>query len=170
MPYFRANIQQSMFPSHATMFWSAISHEDDRAGKYNDFTNSMRDWERFKGEMKQFYSIDCSAISSSFQKEQIDYYIYSALWTELQVEHVIGQPVVIKRLDLNTCTLSDAAGVSKVPFSITVPFPVTVSGFAGWFTVDFNGSTATPATRRVSLSTGPEAGFTHWGQQVRYEK
>ena len=40
-------------------------------------------------------------------------------------------------------------------------------GFAGWFTVDFNGSVLTPATRRVTLSTGPEAGYTHWGQQVR---
>jgi protein arginine N-methyltransferase 1 len=42
-----------------------------------------------------------------------------------------------------------------------------ISGFAGWFTVDFNGSVQTPATRRVTLSTGPEAGYTHWGQQVR---
>jgi protein arginine N-methyltransferase 1 len=27
----------SMFPSHATMFWSAISHEDDRQRKSNDY-------------------------------------------------------------------------------------------------------------------------------------
>ena len=98
----------------------------------------------------------------------IDYYIYSALWTELQVEHVIGQAQVIKRLDLNTCTLADALGVPETPYDIMVPFPVTVSGFAGWFTVDFNGSKLTPATRRVNLSTGPEAGYTHWGQQVFY--
>ena len=41
-----------------------------------------------------------------------------------------------------------------------------ILGFAGWFTVDFNGSVQTPAPRRVTLSTGPEAGYTHWGQQV----
>ena len=158
----------SMFPSHATMYWSAISHEDDRQGKFNEYSSSMRDWLKFSEDMKRLYTIDCTAISEPFQKEQIDYYIYSALWTELQVENVIGQPQVIKRLDLNTCTLQDALGVTETPYEISIPFPVTVSGFAGWFTVDFNGSKLTPAPRRVNLSTGPEAGYTHWGQQVFY--
>lgn len=160
----------SMFPSHATMYWASVSHEDDREGKHNEYTSSMREWGKFSEEMKNLYSIDCSAISESFQKEQVDYYIFSSLWTELQVENVIGQPVVIKRLDLNTCTLVDALGVSSTPFDITVPFPVRVSGFAGWFTVDFNGSIGSPVTRRVTLSTGPEVGYTHWGQQVFYLK
>ena len=215
----------SMFPSHATMYWAAISSEEDREGKFKDYTGSMREWEQFGKDMKSKYSIDCTAISKSYEKEQIDYYIYSSLWTELRVENVIGQPVVVKRLDLNTCTLVDAVGVSKTPYSIKMPFPITISGislpntpsmptyqpvfvipvvvnsfppisiftycythvtlrldalinfrfqnyralgFAGWFTVDFNGSVLTPATRRVTLSTGPEAGYTHWGQQVRH--
>jgi protein arginine N-methyltransferase 1 len=160
----------SMFPSHATMFWSAISHEDDREGKHQEYMGSMREWQRFSEDMKRNYDIDCSAIAKSFEKEQVDYYIYSALWTELQVEHVIGQPVIIKRLDLNTCTLEDAEGVATTPFDISIPFPIRISGFAGWFTVDFNGSAGMPVTRRVTLSTGPEAGYTHWGQQVFYLK
>ena len=99
-------------------------------------------------------------------QEQIDYYIFSGIWTELRPEHVIGQPVVIKRLDLNTCTLEDCEGVDKQTFSMMTPFSVRVSGFAGWFTVDFAGSSVTPVVKRVTLSTGPEAGYTHWGQQV----
>lgn len=71
-------------------------------------------------------------------------------------------------MDLNTCTLADAECVPQVPYSINVPFPVTVSGYAGWFTVDFNGSVENRATKRVTLSTGPEMGYTHWGQQVFY--
>jgi hypothetical protein len=42
-----------------------------------------------------------------------------------------------------------------------------VSGFAGWFTTDFNGSADAPLNAPTTLSTGPEAGYTHWGQQVR---
>jgi protein arginine N-methyltransferase 1 len=80
---------------------------------------------------------------------------------------MIGQPVIIKKLDLTTCTLKDAECVNPVNFNIEVPFPVTVSGFAGWFTVDFNGSPENPVQKRVVLSTGPEVGTTHWGQQVR---
>lgn len=158
----------SMFPSHATMYFSAVSFEEDREGKYNDYHGSLNEWDKFSGEMKNFYNIDMSSMTDAYKKEQEDYYIYSALWTELRVEHVIGQPVVIKRMDLNTCTLKDAECVNQVPFEIQIPFPVRVSGFAGWFTVNFNGSTATPATKRVTLSTGPEAGYTHWGQQVFY--
>ena len=160
----------SMFPSHATMFWAAVSHEDDRLGKVDDYSNSMREWEKFSSEMQQFYNLKMHALEPSFKKEQADYYIYTGLWTELRVEHVIGQPVVIKRLDLNLCTIADAECVKRCDYAITVPFPIRVSGFAGWFTVDFNGSLSSPCQRRVTLSTGPEAGYTHWGQQVFYLK
>jgi hypothetical protein len=127
----------------------------------------MQEWINFGQDMKAMYNIDCDAISSSYQKEQKDYYIYSSLWTELRVENVIGEPVVVKRMDLNTCTLADAEGVTNAPYDITIPFPITISGFAGWFTVDFNGSVQTPANHRVCLSTGPGP-YTHWGQQVIY--
>lgn len=156
----------SMFPSHATMYVGVVSHEEDRIGKVREYQQSMGEWVKFSQEMKQFYNLDMGALSDSFEKEQSDYYIFSSLWTELQTEHVIGEPAVIKRMNLNTCTLEDAVGVSKTPIDIVVPFPVTVSGLAGWFTVDFAGSVGTPCTRRVTLSTGPEVGYTHWGQQV----
>jgi len=160
----------AMFPSHATMLWSAISNEEQRMIQANDYLGSMQDWKKFSKEMTQYYNLDMSALSDSFEKEQVDYYIYSALWSELNTEHVIGQPCVIKRLDLNTCTLADAEGICSTPFDITVPFPIRISGFAGWFTVDFNGSKGSPCMSRRQLSTGPEAGYTHWGQQVFYLK
>lgn len=155
-----------MFPSHATMYFSAISYEDDRLTKYNDYMNSIEEWGKFSNEMKQFYNIDMTPLANPFHKEQEDYYIYTSLWTELRVEHVIGQPVIIKRLDLNTCTLADAECIHDTNYEIQIPFPMRISGFASWFTVDFNGSPANPAIRRVMLSTGPEVGYTHWGQQV----
>jgi len=97
-------------------------------------------------------------LQQKYDQEQSDYYVYSGLWTELRPEQVVGQPVVIKSLDLNTCTLEDCEGVDRQRFSITVPFPVRISGFAGWFTVDFAGSASTPVVRRVHLSTGPDGG------------
>ena len=156
----------SMFPSHATMYFSAISFEEDRMAKNKEYSSSMHEWEKFSSEMQSYYNIDMSALSEPYKKEQQDYFIYSALWTELRVEHVIGQPVVIKRLDLNTCTLADAEAVSAINYEISIPFPIRISGFAGWFTVHFNGSAESPVGSRVTLSTGPEVGYTHWGQQV----
>ncbi len=156
----------SMFPSHATIYFSAISFEEDRMAKSKEYSSSMHEWEKFSSEMQSYYNIDMSALSEPYKKEQQDYFIYSALWTELRVEHVIGQPVVIKRLDLNTCTLADAEAVSAINYEISIPFPIRISGFAGWFTVHFNGSAESPVGSRVTLSTGPEVGYTHWGQQV----
>jgi len=40
-----------------------------------------------------------------------------------------------------------------------------LSGFAGWFEVDFMGSKQNPAPTKVTLSTAPHIGYTHWGQQ-----
>lgn len=158
----------AMFPSHATMLLAPISYEEDRLSKMREYKNSMDDWSRFSTEMRDIYNVDMSCLSDRFEKEQTDYYVYSSLWTELHPENVVGQPYVIKKLDLNTCTLADAECVRSTSYHFTVPFAMTVSGFAGWFTVDFAGSVPNPASRRVVLSTGPEMGYTHWGQQVFY--
>jgi protein arginine N-methyltransferase 1 len=160
----------SMFPSHATMFFGPITYEEDRLVKVNDYKNSMDDWQRFTREMRELYNVNMSCLDAPYAKEQSDYFIYSSLWTELGVEHMVGQPCVIKRLDLNTCTLEDAECVRRVNYSFRAPYPITVSGFAGWFTVDFAGSAGSPVAKRVVLSTGPEVGYTHWGQQVFYLK
>lgn len=158
----------SMFPSHATMYLAPVSFEEDRVQKRNDYMRSMQDWATFSAEMKGYYNVDMSVLTTPYEKEQSDYYIYSSLWTELRIEQVVGDAVVMKALDLNTCTLVDAECVNPTAFDITVPFAVQVSGLAGWFTVDFKGSALTPAVKEVTLSTGPEVGYTHWGQQVFY--
>jgi type I protein arginine methyltransferase len=157
-----------MFPSHATMYWGAISFEEDRHHKMNEYANSMADWHDFAKSMKSNYNIKVDCLTETYDKEQADYFIHSALWTELSSEHLVGQSIVMKTLDLNTCTLEDAEAVDRMRYSMNVPIPTRVSGFAGWFTTDFAGSNTNPATKRVILSTGPEVGYTHWGQQVFY--
>lgn len=160
----------TLFPSHSTMYWGLVSYEEDRDQKIKEYQDSLYDWEKFSGEMKQYYAMDMTPLERPFTKEQEDYFVYSGLWTELRPEHSVGQPVVIKKIDLNTCSFEDIEGVDKQEYSISTPFPVTISGFAGWFDVDFAGSETTPIVKRVTLSTGPHAGYTHWGQQVFYLK
>ena len=160
----------AMFPSNATMFLSAITNEADREEKIDDYMGSLREWTVFVDEMKEYYDVDMGVIEKPFIREQSEFHIYSSLWTELKPDNVIGQPVIVKRFDLNTCTIDDVQGVDQTLYSINIPFPIRVSGFAGWFSVDFAGSVGTPAEKRVTLSTGPEVGYTHWGQQVFYLK
>ena len=179
----------SMFPSLATMYFAPICYEQDREMKQQEYKGSMHEWVNFCSEMNEYYDLNMSSLDTPFKKEQKEYFILSGLWTELDPHHVVGRPFVVKKLDLNTCTLADAADVPETPFQCLVrnpnsvhndsngdPYPSdlgargsgTISGMAGWFTVDFNGSVNMPVENKVMLSTGPEAGYTHWGQQVFY--
>lgn len=157
-----------MFPSHATMYWAAISNEIDRENKLAEYHQSMNEWDKFKEETKQFYDVSMDVLEEQFDREQKEYYLQSAIWFELAQEHIVSTPVIIKRLDLHTCTLQDVAGVDPTDFRFRVREDCAVSGFAGWFTTDFFGRNERPCPRPVTLSTGPEVGYTHWGQQVFY--
>jgi len=55
--------------------------------------------------MKEFYSVDISALDEQFDKEQKQYYIDTCVWVELRNEHLIGVPSIVKTLDLQTCSL-----------------------------------------------------------------
>ena len=57
----------------------------------------------------------------------------------------------LDRARLALTTLEEAEQVNQVPFNINVPFPITISVFAGWFTVDFNGSVEHTCPYRVKL-------------------
>lgn len=75
-----------------------------------------------------------------------------------------------QELDLHTCSLEDTKGLDETSFS----FPLRngappVTGFSGWFDVSFRGRDGVaPLDRPVEFSTAPAAGYTHWGQQVRF--
>lgn len=175
-----------MFPSHATMYLSPISDEGERQGASSDYSQAMSDWHGFVSSTLSTYGVDMSCLGTNFEKEQREYYILSSRWSELPVEAVIAEPVVVKRYDMATCTIEDSKGIfssAPAPFTFVIDpqtispsltqqgQPHVVSGFAGWFTADFKsrtdeaGAAAPQLTNPVTLSTGPENGYTHWGQQ-----
>ncbi|CAN0004481.1 unnamed protein product [Discosporangium mesarthrocarpum] len=155
-----------MFPSRCTMMWGLISDEQDRLSKQQEYIRSMQDWYSFKGETKAMYSIDMSVLEAVYEEEQRGYYILSSFWAELDRDQVLGEATMVQAFDMHTCTLEDVQGVDETPVSITLDEPARVSGFAGWFTADFAGTEENPCPHPVTLSTGPENGYTHWGQQV----
>lgn len=134
-----------------------------------------------------------SILESDFDREQKEYYCLSSRWAELPTSCLLAPPSVVKELDMHVCTVEDARGVGLAlgqdegvgaPFEFSIDGhnadddtvaagSTTVSGFAGWFTVDFKSrtddvgkDTAPLVPNPTTLSTGPEMGYTHWGQQV----
>ena len=141
----------------------------------------MSDWHDFAQTTHQVYGVDMSVLENDFEREQKEYYLLSSRWMELPPEAVLDEPVMVKHLDMIACTIADSRGVDKDSENAVFDFEVNgdevagpISGFAGWFTADFKSRTDAAALEAPKLrhpaflSTGPENGYTHWGQQVFY--
>ncbi|EJK74462.1 hypothetical protein THAOC_03857 [Thalassiosira oceanica] len=101
------------------------------------------------------YGVNMNVLEEDFCREQREYYVLSSRWAELQTQCLLADPCVVKEYDMHTCTVEDARGVglaagedegAGAPFDFDVAGRSTtseaglagpVSGFAGWFTVDF---------------------------------
>ena len=167
-----------MFPSHCTMFFAPIMDEEDRQQSSHEYQGSMNDWFEFVESTTSTYGVDMKCLEPNYEKEQREYYMLSSKWSELPGDCVIAEPAVVKTLDMATCTLHESKGIlsgASAPFNFKIEGGQgkVCSGFAGWFTSDFKSRTddagrdkAPKITNPVLLNTGPENGYTHWGQQV----
>jgi type I protein arginine methyltransferase len=143
--------------------------------------SAMSDWQDFQDTTHQVYGVDMGILANEFDREQKEYYLLSSRWTELPSEAVLAEPAMVKHLDMITCTLQDARGITADDARSYFDFDVDgshvsgpISGVTGWFTADFRsrsdagGSEAPKLSHPSFLSTGPENGYTHWGQQSFY--
>lgn len=168
-----------MMPSHCHMYVAPVADEDERKACANEYASTMSDWHDFEQTTSQMYGVNMSVLEPDYDREQKEYYMLSSRWTELPFEAVLAEPKEIKYLDMATCTLADARGIG--PGEATFDFDIIgaefqgpISALAGWFTSDFKSRTDSAAdgapriTAPSFLSTGPENGYTHWGQQTFY--
>jgi len=171
-----------MFPSHCTMYIAPITDEEERYNSCQDYGGAMQDWSQFAESTKSMYGIDMNVLEESYEREQKEYFMLSSKWAELQPKALLADPQVLKQLDLATCTVEESRGIALRDESSSFDFDVLsnedsydgspISGFAGWFTSDFmsrtdsEGGDAPKLNSPVVLNTGPDAGYTHWGQQV----
>jgi protein arginine N-methyltransferase 1 len=170
-----------MFPSHTTMYIAPVQDEEERRAGSNDYAAAMSDWTDFQETTKQVYGVSMEVLQNDFDREQKEYYLWSSRWRELQDEVVLAEPQAIKYLDMMQCTIEDSKGIKSGDPMSDFEFEVNgskvqgpISAMAGWFTADFKsrtdeaGANAPKILHPSFLSTGPENGYTHWGQQVFY--
>ena len=178
-----------MMPSHATMLVAPIVDEEERKVQHQDYAGAMDDWKEFAETTQTMYGVDMSILEKEFDKESKEYYVLSSRWAELPTRCLLAEPVVVKEYDMHVCTVEDARGVGLAvgedkgvgaPFDFDIVgrssspdaassssdgYAGPISGFAGWFTVDFKGRTdevgrgvAPEVPNPAYLSTGPEMG------------
>eukprot|EP00993_Chasmostoma_nieuportense_P001655 NODE_2516_length_1157_cov_23.187379_g2397_i0.p1 GENE.NODE_2516_length_1157_cov_23.187379_g2397_i0~~NODE_2516_length_1157_cov_23.187379_g2397_i0.p1 ORF type:complete len:351 (-),score=92.08 NODE_2516_length_1157_cov_23.187379_g2397_i0:85-1137(-) len=120
----------------------------------------------FLKRTKENFGVDMDVLTPAYRNEQHEFYLQSSVWMELTPRDMIAKPCCIKEFDLATIKVEDFRSFTS-PFTCEFKFDTRISAFAGWFTTDFAGSVENPATTpTVVLDTSPEAGHTHWGQQV----
>ena len=114
-------------------------------------------------------------------------------WTAMRRDDLLGQPVLVKSIDCNTVTVSELEALD-CDFYLEVGSSggeggsesqteqtgdrgggaatsqhhgsTGLNSLTCWFDVQFNGSPGHPTREPVTLSTGPAAPPTHWGQQT----
>ena len=156
------------------MYLAAVTDEDERKGAANEYAAAMSDWHDFENTVSQMYGVNMNILESEFDREQKEYYMLSSRWTELPADAVLTEPAQLKHFDMMTCTLDDAKGIEAAPFDFDIANSRPISGLSGWFTADFcsrtdvGGVEAPRLDAPSHLSTGPENGYTHWGQQTFY--
>ena len=149
-------------------------HEADRRHRQeveDDYSKAMSSWHAYLERAQQDYGVDMACLESNFEAEQKEYYLQSGHWMQLGADAVLAAPTIVKTLDMATCTLEDAKGVDPVQFEFEVLKKNSsddhqfISGFAGWFTVDFQsrsdetGKAHGPDMKNPAhLSTGPDIG------------
>ncbi|KAL3915095.1 MAG: hypothetical protein SGILL_005806 [Bacillariaceae sp.] len=170
-----------MFPSHCTMYIAPVQDEEERRTGNNEYAGAMSDWADFQETTKQVYGVDMSILEKDFGREQKEYFLMSSRWRELADDVVLADPKAIKFYDMMTCTIEDSKGILAGDKDGAFDFKVDgstmqgpISAIAGWFTSDFRsrtdegGKNAPKLAHPTTLSTGPENGYTHWGQQCFY--
>eukprot|EP01012_Entosiphon_sulcatum_P048255 TRINITY_DN6666_c0_g1_i1.p2 TRINITY_DN6666_c0_g1~~TRINITY_DN6666_c0_g1_i1.p2 ORF type:complete len:397 (-),score=79.41 TRINITY_DN6666_c0_g1_i1:1486-2640(-) len=152
-----------MYPSHAKMFIAPVFNEETWQ-KHGAYTEAMSEWNRFTKDTKATYGVDMDCLTPSYRNEQREYYMGNGHWVEFGVQDIVGTTSCFYEFDMHTVTIEEVTNVNR-PFQCTVQIDTKVSGFVGWFSVEFNGSAENPASVRVDLDTAPGLGYTHWGQQ-----
>ena len=163
------------------MYIAPVQDDEERRAGNNEYAGAMSDWADFQETTKQVYGVNMHVLESDYDREQKDYFLFSSRWRELPDDAVLSDPKAIKYYDMMACTIEEAKGISygdrDAKFDFLVDGSRTqgpISGIAGWFTSDFKsrtdegGRNAPKINNPSFLSTGPENGYTHWGQQVFY--
>jgi protein arginine N-methyltransferase 1 len=93
-----------MMPSHCTMYVAPVTDENERKQNNNEYAAAMSDWHDFEQTTSPVNGVDMGILEQGFDREQKEYYMLSSRWTELRSEQLLAEPVLVKYLDMITCS------------------------------------------------------------------
>lgn len=151
------------FPSHAQIYMAPLSTHI-LASRSTEYQEEVAQWRGFGEYMRATNQIDISGLSAQYGREQFEYLMQTTQWSQVQDSEIIGGTFQVMEFAVESVELEQLQNVSSA-FSCEIEQDAELSGFGGWFDVQFNGSAALPTAHAVTLTTSPGAP-THWAQQV----
>lgn len=67
----------------------------------------MASWYGFVNEVQEFYGVDMTCLTKSYEKEQHEYYKATAQWSEVHPHQLLAPPVCFRKFDLLTVTIEE---------------------------------------------------------------
>jgi len=157
----------ALYPSHATVYLAPCSHSCFR-DRWQQYVDEHWTWQNFLHTMRTRYSLDYSSLTARHEAEASEQHLQSWDWATLNATHMHGAAAPFLRLDLLQVPLERVRQLHREVFNCSISMSTggLVGGLCGFFDVEFRGSPESPTAEVVTLSTGPEANATHWGQQL----
>ena len=109
----------------------------------------MGEWQNFVADVRAYYDVDMSAVTSDYEQEQREYLLHTASWSDVHPGNVLGQTSVIKHMDLCEVGLEEVKAPIASSFSMLVTRQGPVTGLAGFFDTAFKGSKGNPVENEV---------------------
>jgi len=156
-----------LFPSHATLYLApAMGPIKVLKERWQHWEGEAVHWNTFVDNMEALYGVDYSSLEQEFLAEQKKYYLHTGIFVNLTGNSVCSQGSPIMEIDLSKVTLEELRNPTE-PYrcEIKIARNGTLQGFAGYFDTLFQGASDGKG-KDVTLSTAPDAGSTHWGQQL----
>ena len=99
----------TLWPSHASIHIAAMNESADRERKkaIDDYTHSMNDWDSLVEDLKGRYGLDYSHLRSAYEKENLDYYINTAIWRIIDPQLLATESTPLFSIELKTVTLEE---------------------------------------------------------------
>ena len=161
----------AIYPSRARMYLAPAFCEGMELNG-TSYSEEMQKWGHFLAGMRESYGLDFDCLSTDFEKEMQQELHGINQGVELEPHHLLGPAVCVKEIDLLKASMDDVKRVSQ---SFTMDISpenldlkdLSLSAFAGWFSVHFDGSPYNPTLVEVECSNEPSLGLdTHWGQEA----
>ena len=154
----------AVYPSRCEMFLAAACSPGSVEPGLGAYEGVLREFREAGEQLTADFDIDLGALSDAFEQEVRDQTLRLSCGAQLEPRDLLGAPVMVKEIDLQTAMLDEVRAVTA-GFEINLGAAAESGGrgggervlnlWVGWFAIAFEGSPASPCGSTMRCDFGP---------------